>query len=232
MIIQEDAGDACDNGGTRITSFLDVNGNGSLDEQIDSNIQSTVICAPACNCDCDKDEDLTGEFRTQTQGGWKSPPNGNNNGVYLNNNFATAFPSGLTIGHQSGFTLQLTSPTAIRTFLQANGGTSGALTASHVDPVAATNSGTLGNQLVALSLNVGFDLAIANFGASATNLKDLVYEGGSCDGKTVQEILDLGNLIVAGVDNSLTFSQINDCASAINENFVDGNSDGGKLSLP
>src|SRR5215510_9913562 len=47
-----------------------------------------------------------GQFRTQTQGGWGAPPAGNNPGAYLHAHFATAFPTGLTIGcGRSGFSV-------------------------------------------------------------------------------------------------------------------------------
>ena len=48
----------------------------------------------SCEEDC--------EFRTQTQGGWGAPPNGNNPAKYLQNNFVSCFPNGVTIGCAGG----------------------------------------------------------------------------------------------------------------------------------
>ncbi len=51
-------------------------------------------------------EDCTidvGDFCTRTQGGWGASCNGGNAGCILQNNFATVFPTGLTVG--GGFTI-------------------------------------------------------------------------------------------------------------------------------
>jgi hypothetical protein len=55
-------------------------------------------------------------FRTQTQGGWGADPHGQNNGVYVHQNFDGAFPSGVSIGC-TGATLSLTSAQAVTDFL-------------------------------------------------------------------------------------------------------------------
>ena len=51
------------------------------------------------------------DFTTYTQGGWGAPPNGNNPGALLKANFATVYPSGVTIGGTK--TLKFTSAAAI-----------------------------------------------------------------------------------------------------------------------
>ena len=54
-------------------------------------------------------------FTTYTQGGWGSTPNGNNPGMYLQNNFSSVFPNGLTIGCNNK--IKLTSSMAVKSFL-------------------------------------------------------------------------------------------------------------------
>ena len=56
-------------------------------------------------------------FRTQTQGGWgQCHQNGNNPGSYLFAHFASAFPSGLSVGCATNH-LHFTSPQGVCDFL-------------------------------------------------------------------------------------------------------------------
>jgi hypothetical protein len=177
---------------------------------------------------CDRD----GGFRTQTPGGWGAPPHGGNPGAFLHSNFGLVFPGGVSIGDGdcSGDTMSFTSAQAITDFLPSSG-TPGPLGDDFVDPDTADGN-ELASQVLALTLSVGFDLAIPEFGENSENLANLVVTSGDCAGMTVQEVLDEANNILAGCASSLSASQINDCVSAINENYVDGNSDNGFLELP
>ena len=232
LIKLEDAGAACPNDGTKIITYLDENGDLVVDAG-DTKLQEQVICAPTCDC-CD--EEPKEQLRTQTQGGWQSKPTGNTPGAYLENNFEEAFPTGLTIGTTDDFghTVLLTSTLGIRDFLELNFGTPDVLLNSYINPEINLNSGTLGNQLVALSLNIRFDDVFEDFGASTLKLKDLELVSGDCSGMTVQEVLDLGNRIVSNGSNPplLNPAQINECVSTINENYVDGTTDEGNLQAP
>lgn len=176
--------------------------------------------------------DLTGQFRTQTQGGWGAEAHGDNPGTYRDANFDGAFPSDLLIGDISDDSALFTTAAAIEAFLPA-GGTAGALGANYTDPTT-TSAGVLAGQVVALTLSVGFDLYDADFCVSATNLKDLVVVDATspCYGWTVENVLNEANRILAGLSSTLTASEINECVSKINENFVDGAMDGGFLGLP
>ncbi|MFO7650860.1 MAG: hypothetical protein R6X13_05920 [bacterium] len=179
--------------------------------------------------DCDPNPDpLIGQFRTQTQGGWGSVPQGNNPGAYLHSNFAGAFPAGLTVG--GGFTLSLTSAQAVTDYLP-DGGTPVALAQNWVDPGSQMIS-VLAGQVVALSLSVGFDLYDPNFGASPVNLEDLVVADPLSPyyGWTVQQVLAAANSILGGGPGDP--SQVNAAVSSINENFVDGIISNGFLELP
>lgn len=178
----------------------------------------------ACNPNPDP---LLGQFRTQTQGGWGSVPRGNNPGAYLHSNFAGAFPSGVVVG--GGYTITLTSAQAVTDYLP-DGGTPAPLTQNWVDPTGMIS--VLAGQVVALTLNVGFDLYDPAFSPSPVNLKDLVVADPTSPyyGWTVQQVLNQANLILGGGPGDP--SQINDAVSSINENFTDGNTNNGFLALP
>lgn len=191
-----------------------------------------------------EEEDLIGQFRTQTQGGWGNAANGNNPGVYRDGNFTTAFPSGLVIGESNGYNATFTTSLAVQNFLP-QGGNSAVFVGNYVDPTT-TNAGVFAGQVTALSLSVGFDecsLAgdCAEFAPleddrdpSATALADLVVVDASyaCEGMSVGDILDEANLAISGQSSSLDINQLNECVSSINENFVDGTNDEGFLGYP
>src|SRR5262249_18640217 len=115
-------------------------------------------------------------FRTQTPGGWGTKPEGGNPGMYLKQNFAGAFPAPnyLTIGGAcaGGFSLQLTSASAIQDFLPS-GGTPAVLTQNYVNP-GGSLSNTFAGQLVAATLSLGFDVYDPSFGSNPKHLSDLV----------------------------------------------------------
>jgi hypothetical protein len=170
-------------------------------------------------------------FWTYTQGGWSSPAAGNNPGAYRDNNFNSAFPSGVTIGDEGGYTALFTSAGAVENFLPA-GGSPGPLLENHKDPLF-TGAGVLAGQILALSLNIGFDLYDPDFAPSINNLEDFVLSGSetTCDGMTAGQVLEQGNLVLAGLGGSFSASEINDCATWINERFVD-NECGSSLGEP
>lgn len=167
-----------------------------------------------------------GPLRTQTQGGWGAPPNGNNPGVYLHNNFAAAFPAGLKIGCATGYTVTMTSAQAITNLLPA-GGTPKPLQQNYTNPTNIHNN--LVAQLMALTLNVGFDRYDANFGAAGRKLGSMFIKKGKFKGKTVDEFLDIANKVLGKCSNAYKASDINETASKINENYKDGNSNKGYL---
>lgn len=186
----------------------------------------TIQCCPPPNVI------QPGDFRTQTQGGWGASCQGNNPGCYRDAHFASCFSSGLVVGNTSGFTATFNNSGAIEAFLP-QGGTPDAFMQDHVDP-SSTEAGTLGGQTVALTLNVGFDLCDASFGASPINLRDLFVCDitSPCNTLTVNRILQEANNVLAGLLSIFTAAQANDCVTRINENFVDGTQVGNYLCLP
>jgi len=179
-----------------------------------------------CRQDCPSED--CGQLRTQTQGGWGAKPSGNNPGTYLHANFAGAFPSGVKIGCNDGYTVKFTSAQAITDFLPA-GGSPEVLKANATNPPDKSIKNVLIGQLTALTLSVGFDIHDAAFGSAGKKLGDMLIKKGTFKGKTVNEFLAIANKVLGGCSNTYKASLINDVASKINENYVDGKSDEGFL---
>jgi hypothetical protein len=171
-----------------------------------------------------------GQLRTQTQGGWGSTPSGNNPGTYLHANFQTAFSSGLTVGCYPGdYFVRLTSAQAVTDLLPL-GGKASVLTSSAVNPASLKN--VLAGQLVALKLSVTFDAYDADFGESSVALGDMIIGSGTFKGYTVAEFLDTADQVLGGCSTEFTAQQVNETASSINENYVDGKTNNGFLNCP
>lgn len=182
----------------------------------------TQACTQVPNCNI-----LPGDFRTQTQGGWGAVPNGNNPGTYLQTNFSTVFPSGLTVGCSNGYTLKLTSANAVMNFLP-QGGTASALSTSYIDPLTVNN--VFAGQVVALSISVSFDQNISAFGASNNSLSGLVITTGDFAGWTVMQLLNEANRKLGGCSSVYSFSQLNAAVTSVNENFDNGTTVGDFLT--
>ena len=172
-------------------------------------------------------ECCNGGLRTQTQGGWGAPPNGNNPGAYVHANFASPFPGGLVVGCNK--TITLTSAQAVTNFLP-QGSTPKALTANYVNPSA--NITVLAGQITALKLSIGFDDYDVNFGASGTHLGDMIVNSGTFAGWTVSQLLAEGEKKLGGCASAYSASQLNDAISKVNENNDNGNTDKGFLRCP
>ena len=166
-------------------------------------------------------------FRTQTQGGWGSKANGENPGAYRDANFVAAFPNGVTIGCGTKL-LKLTTTKAVEDFLPS-GSTPEVLPAGTLTNPAGTYSNVLAGQVVALTLNIGFDNYDATFGSSTANLRNLFITTGKFSGKSVQFLLDEANKALGGCSTTYTLSDINDVVTSVNENYVNGTSTGAFL---
>ncbi|HZF99407.1 MAG TPA: hypothetical protein VEY71_00310, partial [Chitinophagales bacterium] len=164
--------------------------------------------------------------RTQTQGGWGTNPNGNNPGTILQANFASAFPTGITIGCTN--TLKLTTAAAVRNFLP-QGSTPKALPAGVSINPTSTFKNVFAGQVVALTISLKFDATVAGFNTSGTPLKDQYVVSGLFAGWTVQQVYDEAVKKLGGCASPYTFAQLNDAISSINENYVDGTQNNGFL---
>lgn len=175
-----------------------------------------------------QDECDLSRFVTYTKGGWGSDAHSNNPGSIRDSIFPLAFPQGLTVGGTR--TIKLTSSDAAALYLRS-GGTPSKLNYSYVDP-SVTESGNLGVQLVALQLNISNDLLLP---AKPLHLTDLIITEGKFQGKTVAEFFAIANAALGGADISgmdYTYSDLNDAATSINENFDDGTQNNGFLTCP
>ena len=170
-----------------------------------------------------------GQLRTQTPGGWGAKPAGNNPGTYLHANFQNAFPTGLTVGCTTGFTIKLTSASAV-TNLLPSGGKAQKLTMSYVNPTGLKN--VLVGHLVALTLSVRFDAYDVNFGEAGITLRAMKIASGPFKGWTVADFLAEANRVLGGCSSAFTIEQVLETATKINENYVDGKSDNKFLVCP
>ncbi len=178
-------------------------------------INCVKIVVPPTSC-----EALT----TFTQGGWGAEPKGNNPGAYLHANFASAFPNGVTIGSGSN-KATFTTAAAVTAFLPA-GGSASSFSGTYVDP-ANTNFSVFAGQLLAASLNVGFDSYSASFGAGTNNLADMYCNFSNFYGVKVSDLLAEANLRISGITTTHTISQLNTALTKLNENYDNGTSDEG-----
>lgn len=170
-------------------------------------------------------QDCTG-FKTFTIGGWGTQCNGNNPGCYRDANFAAAFPNGLTIGCNN--TLTLTSSAAVLAFLPSGSTPSALPSGALVDP-AQNYSNVLAAQLVGVTLAVGFDNYDPNFASNTGSLGNLTIANGTFAGMSVNDFLAEANRAIGGCVSIYSISDLNDAATAINENFDNGTVDNGYL---
>jgi len=186
------------------------------------------------------------QYRSQTPGGWGTdcpesmPPD--QPGCYRDANFDDAFPNELIVGVDAVNPIldaTFTQSSAVRDYLP-DGGTPGAFTQDYFNPTT-TSARTFGSQVTALSLNVGFDTCsrvstCAQFAPPGTTIPlaelEVVDNASACFGMTVQDVLDEADLKISGQFSSLSFSELNTCATNINENYVDGTTNNGFLDLP
>jgi hypothetical protein len=196
---------------------------------------------------------FTGDFCSQTQGGWgqtcskPDPCGGGNVGCFRDCVFDDLFPGSLFIGDTvldgatNGYAIELTDSAAVEEFLRENGGTPGQLTADLQDPEMAT-AGIFANQLVAAKLNVAVDAAgLRRDGGEqpfpAGTLGTLVYVGCVDEmllGLSVNEVIALADYAISGVEtfDQAYVSALSDALAALNQNFVDCDTNVGCLALP
>ncbi|MFM7309237.1 MAG: hypothetical protein ACKOZY_01400, partial [Flavobacteriales bacterium] len=158
-----------------------------------------------------------GQHKTFTQGGWGASPSGNNPGVYLHANFDEAYPTGVMIGCGSN-TLVFETAQEVTDFLPSGG-----------TPSALPNYSVLTGQLLAATLNVGFDAYDANFAGSSIALGDMEFVSGTFQGMTVNAVLAIANDVIGGCSTAYSASTVNNALTLINENFDNGNQDNGNL---
>ena len=172
-------------------------------------------------------QDCSG-FKTFTIGGWGSNCHGQNPGCYRDTTFDLAFPNGLSIGCGDN-KLVFTSSQAVNDFLPS-GSTPRALNEGVIVDPGRSYKNVLAAQLVGVTLTVGFDEYDEDFSQSSQYFGNLVITEGVFEGFTVYDFLELANGVIGGCLTGYSFSDLNQAATAINENFVGGNSDHGYLA--
>jgi hypothetical protein len=172
-----------------------------------------------------------GQLRTQTPGGWGAPPRGNNPASYMYSHFAAAFPTGLTVGCKPNYNITLTSPQAVTNFLPS-GGQAKKLTQNYLNPSGTSLKNVLAGHLVALTLSVRFDQTDPSFGSAGVQLGDMIIKYGAFTGWTVNNFLIEANKVLGGCSSAYSIDNVLVTAAAINENYVDGNTDLHFLKCP
>jgi len=181
-----------------------------------NNCTQTVIVTVDCP-DCN--------YTTYTQIEWGEPSSSPASpGHYLNDNFAGAFPNGLTIGCDN--TLVLSSAQAIFDFLPS-GPTSGLLPSGTMVNPGTTYENLLAGHIVAATLNIVFDQYDPNFSYSSGILGELVITSGDFIGWTAQELLDSANAFIGGCGSNYSESQYLTALNLFNQSFYNGTKSNG-----
>ncbi len=193
----------------------------------------TITDANGCTTSGNVNINLTScsGFTTITQGGWGAKCNGNNWGCYRDNNFAGAFPSGLTIG-AGARQLKLTSAASVQSFLPSSTTARKLELGMMIDPPGNSYKNVLAGHAVALTLNIGFDNHNANFSSSTTPLADLIVSSGTFAGWSVGSLLNEANNILGGISSAYSASQINSMLDIINNNYDNGTQNLNALACP
>lgn len=175
-----------------------------------------IGCKVTCTSSCSTTIVGRQDFRTFTQGGWGSKPNGGNPGALLKANFCKVYPIGyVSIG--GAYRLKFTGAWAIQNFLP-QGGKAAVLKCSATNPSSST-AGVFAGQVLALKLNVDF----SNAGVTCPGLGNVRLTSGPLSGRTIAQVLDLAQRVLGGETWALpwgmTISQLNDVVDGINNRY-------------
>jgi hypothetical protein len=185
----------------------------------------TLACAGAAKADAFS----TGQFETNTQGGWGS---GGSAASLLGADYNTVYASTngvLIVGVENittQYSMTFTNAGAVLDYLPATG-VAGPLTASLVNP-AVSPSGLFGGDVVALELNVDFNTAGFLHGASSIPFGDLVltnFSGGlsGLNGLTVSQFLAIANTCLGGGSCPEGLGNVAGITDELNFSFPGGN---------
>lgn len=206
------------NGEASATSIIPVEASGEY--------EVIVTDANGCTETCSIDvilgtvNDPCSGIRTETQMFWSGSD-------MLLDEFANAFPNGITIG--CGFRkLSLTTGEAVADFLPSIGPSLRLPFGTMVDPGDSYNN-MLAGALVALKLSVGFDEYDADFSNSDMLLKDAVVADGLFAGMTVSEVIEEADKRIGGCFSWFSRNQLRIIIQQINQGYAGGEIANGTL---
>jgi hypothetical protein len=168
----------------------------------------------------------SGQVITYSQNEWGT---GGSASPILDAQFFTVYPSATVItGDPTGFVDIFDNPTSIKTYL-GSGGPQAPLTATYIDPTS-DGSGSLGGDVLALTLNVDFSAAGATLGSSGVSFGDLILTGSplpvgiSLDGLTVQQVLSIDDAVLGGTVtiSAIDLANLDDVTAALDQSFAAG----------
>lgn len=190
-----------------------------------SDADPRLACLRLGEGDCLPEEpgEPTCGYRTETQTSWGADCKADDAACFRDKHFAGQFPEGLYIGCGE-YTANVLTAGAVEQALATTGSPRPLLKSEAVaydgadDPVVGT---ALFGEVVALSLNVGFD-AVSGFtdAEPAAPLGELVLASGPCAGMQVAQVLDEANLVLGGCPSALTPADAAACVTAINTSFT------------
>ncbi|MFM7080196.1 MAG: T9SS type A sorting domain-containing protein [Bacteroidota bacterium] len=190
------------------------------------NYAVTITTSPGCILAASYTLQTPAPYNTYTQGIWgANTPSVGSVAAYMYANFSTVFPAPeyLTVGCTRK--LRLTSAQAVNAFLPSSG-TPKALPAGTTVNPGASLANTLAGQVVALTLNVKFDLFNPAFNPASLALGNLVITSGSFAGKSVNWVLNEASRKLGGCSSPYTFAQLNNICTQINQNYQNGTNAG------
>lgn len=158
-------------------------------------------------------------FKTFSQEKWASTSNKQAASSILASNFATVFPSGLTVGGTKK--ILFTNYTAVRNFLNQSNGSKVLSSALLTNPTKSSYSNKFAAELVAATLNIEMDLKIASFASSTQNLKDLKIGKGDFKNWTVEQVVAEANKVLGGGSSTYSVSKLAKAIENINDSYND-----------
>ena len=231
-------------GGTAPYTYLWVNGQvtATATGLCSGKYPVTVTDANGCSTECEADvydaviecNGFVTGHKQNYYNPWKQAEGGYVLADYLNANFAFMFPNGLTVGGTcpGAFNIHLSTASDVTTFLPSTGNTN-LLKQSYVNPLPGDVNNELASQLVALALNIRFDLLDPNFSPNSTvSFKDMLVDSGPMAGMTVMEVYNEGNAALSGCASKFTRALLRTFIAHINSSWSLGKQRNNVLTCP
>ncbi len=176
------------------------------------------------NFECTLEE---GDFLTYNQGSLGAS-NSVEGSDYLDANFSSVFPNGVKVGCADGYELVFTSAAAVDNYLPCTGGAQDlVLTHGGANPTEAAQDPTCWDNafvshLLTAKINVAFDLADPNMGASDYAATDLIRTSQALAGYSLGEIIEMSDAVLGGCSSVFTPNQLRKALRDYNQNFDNG----------